>query len=47
MSQQQPSLQPLNERQIQLALQAIKGDAPLSQRRAAAIYNAAQLTISD
>jgi hypothetical protein len=45
MSQQQPSLQPSNERQIQLALQAIKGDAPLLQRRAAAIYNVSQTTL--
>jgi hypothetical protein len=42
MSQQQPSLQPLNKRQIQLALQAIKGDALLLQQRAAAIYNVAR-----
>jgi hypothetical protein len=47
MSQQQPSLQPSNERQIQLALQAIKGDALLSQQRAAAIYNVAQRTLGD
>jgi hypothetical protein len=47
MSQQQPSLQPSNKRQIQLALQAIKGDALLSQQRAAAIYNVAQRTLGD
>jgi hypothetical protein len=45
MSQQQLSLQPSNERQVQLTLQAIKGDAPLSQRRAAAIYNVSQRTL--
>jgi hypothetical protein len=47
MSQQQPSLQPLNERQIQLTLQAIKGDALLSQRRAIAIYNVARRTLGN
>jgi hypothetical protein len=35
-----------NERQIQTALQALKQDATLSQRRAAAIYNVAQSTLS-
>jgi hypothetical protein len=45
MSQQQLSLQPSSERQVQLALQAIKGDAPLSQRRAAAIYNVDRSTL--
>jgi hypothetical protein len=36
-----------NEPQIQLALQALKQDANLSQRRAAAIYNVPQSTLSD
>jgi hypothetical protein len=45
MLQQQPSLQPSNERQIQLALQAIKGDALLLQQRAAAIYNVSRTTL--
>ncbi|KAF1928252.1 uncharacterized protein M421DRAFT_5314 [Didymella exigua CBS 183.55] len=36
-----------NEADIQLALQAIQQDATLSQRRAAAIYNISQSTLSD
>jgi hypothetical protein len=37
---QQPDLESLSrEDRVILALQAIKSDAPLSQRRAAAIYN--------
>jgi hypothetical protein len=47
MSQQQQQIQPSNERQIQLALQAIKGDVSLSQRRAAAIYNVPRRTLGD
>ena len=36
-----------NERQIQIALQALKQDATLSQRRAATIYNVSHTTLSD
>ena len=36
-----------NESQIQLAIQAIKRNATLSQRRAASIYNVPQKTLSD
>ena len=45
MSQQQQHLQPSSERQIQLALQALKQDVNLSQRRAAAIYNISRRTL--
>ncbi len=44
---QQHHLDASKERQIQLALQAIKEDASLSQRRAAAIDNIPQTTLSD
>jgi hypothetical protein len=47
MSQQQHYLKPSNERQIQTALQALKQDATLSLRRAAAIYNVPRKTLSD
>jgi hypothetical protein len=46
MPQQQHQIEPYKERQIQLALQALKQDATLSQRRAAAIYNVDQSTLS-
>jgi hypothetical protein len=46
MLQQQRQIEPSNERQIQLALQALERDANLSQRRAAAIYNVSQTTLS-
>jgi hypothetical protein len=36
---------PSNENQIQLALQAIKQDASLTQRRAAVIYNVSRSTL--
>ena len=36
-----------NEADIQLAVQAIKHDATLSQRRAAVIYRVSQRTLSD
>jgi hypothetical protein len=38
MPPQQQQFDALNERQIQLALQALEQDATLSLRRAAAIY---------
>jgi hypothetical protein len=38
---------PLNEPQIQLALQAMKRDANLTYRRAAAIYGVPQSTLGD
>jgi DNA-binding transcriptional regulator YiaG len=47
MAQQQRKRPELQEARIQLALQAIKQDATLSQRRAAAIYNVSQTTLSD
>jgi hypothetical protein len=47
MSQQQHQLGPSKERQIQLALQALKQDATLSQRRAAALYSVPQRSISN
>jgi hypothetical protein len=47
MSLQQQHLKALKEGQIQLALQAIKQDATISQRRAAAIYSVPQRTLSD
>jgi hypothetical protein len=46
MPQQQHQIEPSKDRQIQLALQALKQDATLSQRRAAAIYNVDQSTLS-
>ena len=46
MPQQQHQIEPSNERQIQTALQALKQDATLSLRRAAAIYNVALSTLS-
>jgi hypothetical protein len=46
MPQQQHQIKPSKERQIQLALQALKQDVTLSQRRAAAIYNVNQSTLS-
>jgi hypothetical protein len=45
MSQQQQHVQPSNERQIYLALQALIQDAKLSLRRAAAIYNVDRTTL--
>jgi hypothetical protein len=47
MSQQQQHLGPSNERQIQIALQALDQGATLSLQRAAAIYNVPQKTLSD
>ncbi|KAJ8111140.1 hypothetical protein OPT61_g6192 [Boeremia exigua] len=47
MPQQQHNINALKEAQIQLALQALKQDANLSQRRAAAIYNVPQATLSN
>ena len=38
-------MEPSKERQIQLTLQALKQDATLSQRRAAAIYNVSPATL--
>jgi hypothetical protein len=46
MSQQRNDLPASKEARLQLALQAIKQDATLSQRRAAAIYNVSQSTLS-
>ncbi|KAJ8108675.1 hypothetical protein OPT61_g8008 [Boeremia exigua] len=46
MPQQQHNINALKEAQVQLALQALKQDANLSQRRAAAIYNVPQATLS-
>ncbi|KAJ8110902.1 hypothetical protein OPT61_g6375 [Boeremia exigua] len=46
MPQQQHNINALKEAQIQLALQALKQDANLSQRRAAAIYRVPQSTLS-
>ena len=46
MPPHQPQLDASKERQIQLALQAIKQAAKISQRRAAAIYNVPQSTLS-
>jgi hypothetical protein len=46
MPQQQHHLEPSTECQIQLALQALKQDATLSVRRAAAIYNVSRNTLS-
>jgi hypothetical protein len=47
MSQQQQQLEPSRECQIQLALQALKQDANLSERRAAAIFNVPRTTLGD
>lgn len=47
MSQRKREKKPVNEGDIQLAVQAIKHDATLSQRRAAKIYRVPQSTISD
>ncbi|KAJ8113412.1 hypothetical protein OPT61_g4450 [Boeremia exigua] len=47
MPQQQHNINALKEAQLQLALQALKQDANLSQRRAAAIYSVPQKTLSD
>jgi hypothetical protein len=45
MPPQQPQFSASKERQIQLALQALKQDAKLSVRRAAAIYNVPKSTL--
>jgi hypothetical protein len=45
MSQQHNDLPALKEARLQLTLQAIKCDATLSQRRAAAIYNVSRMTL--
>ncbi|KAJ8113400.1 hypothetical protein OPT61_g4459 [Boeremia exigua] len=47
MPQQQHNINVLKEAQVQLALQALKQDVNLSQRRAAAIYRVPQKTLSD
>ncbi|KAH5822262.1 hypothetical protein HBI94_090420 [Parastagonospora nodorum] len=47
MPQQQHQIDPSSERHIQTALQALKQDATLSLRRAAAIYNVSRATLSD
>ena len=47
MPQRKNAKKPLNEADIQLAVQAIKRDATLSQRRAAEIYRVPQKTLSD
>ena len=47
MPPQQQQSDASNERQIQLALQALQQDATLSQQRAAAIYRVPQKTLSD
>jgi hypothetical protein len=47
MPQQQQHLGPSNERQVQIALQALDQGATLSLRRAAAIYNVPRKTLSD
>ena len=46
MSQRNNVRKPFNEADIQLALQALKQDATLSQRRAAAIYKVPRSTLS-
>ena len=46
MPQPQHNINALKEAQVQLALQALKNDATLSQRRAAAIYKVPQSTLS-
>jgi hypothetical protein len=45
MSQPQNNLPASKEARLQLALQALKRDATLSQRRAAAIYNVSRMTL--
>lgn len=47
MPQRNSVKKPRNERQIQLALQALNRDATLSQRRAAAYFSVPQSTLSD
>ena len=47
MPQRNNVQKPLNEPQIQLALQALKRDANLTQRRAAALYNVSRSTLSN
>ena len=46
MPQRKNTKKPLNEADIQLAVQAIKCDATLSQRQAAKIYRVSQSTLS-
>jgi hypothetical protein len=46
MSQQRYNLPASDEARLQLALKAIKRDATLSQRRAAAIYNVSRMTLA-
>jgi hypothetical protein len=46
MPQQQHQIEPSKERQIQLALQALKQDATLFLRRATAIYKVTYTTLS-
>jgi DNA-binding transcriptional regulator YiaG len=45
MPQQQHQIGPSKECQVQIALQALKQDATLSQRRAAALYNVPKTTL--
>jgi predicted transcriptional regulator len=47
MPQRNNVQKPFNKPQIQFALQALKQDANLSQRHAAAIYNIPQSTLSN
>jgi hypothetical protein len=47
MSQQHNDLVASKERQLQLAIEAIKRDATLTQRRAAKLYNVPQKSISN
>jgi hypothetical protein len=47
MQQQKNAKKPSNKADIQLAVQAIKRDATLSQRRAAKIYRVPQRTLSN
>jgi hypothetical protein len=47
MPHQQHQLDALKERQVNLAIEALKQDPKLSQQRAAAIYRVPQKTISD
>jgi hypothetical protein len=47
MSQQLSDLPTAKEARLQLALQAIKQDATITQRRAAALYNVPQRSISN
>ena len=46
MPQRKKAKKPLNEGDLQLAVQAIERDATLSQRRAAKIYRVSQSTLS-